>query len=52
MAQPNAAPQPQKKTNSEGIGFVKKYWNPKAQKWMIAEDYGYKAWPFGGKRKP
>jgi hypothetical protein len=31
--------------------FCTRYWNKKAQKWMIASDYGYKAWPFGGGKK-
>jgi hypothetical protein len=30
-----------------GVRFVSRYWHYRAKKWMIASEYGYKAWPIG-----
>ena len=50
MADSAQPPKPQ--GNKSGVHFVKSYVNKHTKKVMRPEDYGYKAWPFGGKRKP
>jgi hypothetical protein len=39
------------KPERNGIRFVTEYVHWRTKKMMRASDYGYKAWPFGKKRK-
>jgi hypothetical protein len=32
-------------------GYVTRYFDRRTGRWMNAADYGYKAWPFGPKKR-
>jgi hypothetical protein len=40
-----------RKKPAAGTKFCTRYYNRRAKKWMVAAEYGYKAWPFGGGKK-
>lgn len=47
MGTPHQKPIP----GNKKVTYCTRYWHYRAKRWMVAADYGYKAWRFLGSKK-